>query len=707
MTTQELAPPSFHTLAEEFIRCYRENSAYSVEEFARKHPYAKQEILEEFPALILAEVLKGSEGQPASDVDNIPKQIGPYQLKRQLGRGGMGVVFAGRHVGLEKDVAIKMLPLQTLRSPSLLQRFHVEARASAAMDHPNIVPVYDHGIHDRLAYIVMRRVHGASLDMLVHRLADAQKPGAKPSDSKMALDWLFIADIGSQIASALQYAHEQGVIHRDIKPANMILDKSGKTWVTDFGLAKVLKSDLQLSMTGDVVGTPRYMAPEQLRGSCDARSDIYGLGLTLYEIATGTLAWSSVPGSDLLAQRCSLELPDIREINPEIPENLARIIMACCELAPEDRYQEAKEVSHMLNRFSHGDTVADRRRSRTRRRLMRKRTLAGLGSATLCVASLVGWGVAEMMAPENPYQDKESAMKLLDDDQMRSRFVQELPSLIGEFVTDDSEEVRDMVAGLATEAFGSIDTLPEGEQRNEIESDIRAVREAYKEGGLQSEIFVSKMTDLATKLNDNLAAFQCASRVITGSGLSEKQRKLGQALLQYFEVALQAQKLPEDQTQQLLAVIHEVSRRLEDEGQVEDSLVAQTIARLRSIYRIHMGKGGQSVASGAGSETQAEKTGKAEADVAEEATQEHTELSSSSSESQEVPREGVPEQLQGQLERATSGMSKTEVAEAAKEALGKLSRQQVRDLADKLQRDPKLQNEKAGQLLDAFRKLSK
>ncbi|HBE69784.1 MAG TPA: hypothetical protein DDW52_16690 [Planctomycetaceae bacterium] len=695
MTTQELAPPSFHTLAEEFIRCYRENSAYSVEEFAKKHPYAKQEILEEFPALILAEVLKGSEGQPAGGVGNLPNQIGPYQLKRQLGRGGMGVVFAGRHVGLEKDVAIKMLPLQTLRSPSLLQRFHVEARASAAMDHPNIVPVYDHGIHDRFAYIVMRRVHGASLDMLVHRLADSQKPGASPSESKMALDWLFIAKIGSQIASALQYAHEQGVIHRDIKPANMILDKSGKTWVTDFGLAKVLKSDLQLSMTGDVVGTPRYMAPEQLRGSCDARSDIYGLGLTLYEIATGTLAWSSVAGGDLLAQRCSLELPDIREVNPAVPEGLARIIMACCELAPEDRYQEAKEVSHMLNRFSHGDSVADRRHSRSRRRIMRKRTLAGIGAATLCVASLVGWGVAEMMAPENPYQDKESAYKLLHDEQVRSRFVKELPSLIGEFVTDDSEEVRDMVADLATEAFGGVEALPKGEQRDEIESEIRDVREAFKEGGLQSQKFVSKMTDLAVKLNENTGMFKQASQAISDSGLSEKHRKLGQALLQYFSVTLQAQKLPEDQTKQLLSAIQEISRRLEQDGQVEDMLVSRTIARLRSLYQVHMSKAGTI-------QNSPSLPGKANTETVSASSRNASDAKGQGSKQQRLAKPTLGQPGNG----AASRISKSEVTAAANEALGTLSRQQVRALADKLQEHPQLQSEKAGKLFDAIRKLS-
>ncbi len=577
--------PSFHTLAEMFLKLYRENSQITVEEFAEKHPHARDAILDEFPALMLAEVLKGTSTDPKKNgVDHVPTKLGQYQIKSLIGRGGMGIVYAARHLGLEKDVAIKMLPLANIRTPSILQRFHVEARASAAMDHPNIVPVYDHGLHDQYAYLVMKRIRGVSLDMLVDQLGGDSSAKGK---SALTLDWLFISGIGSQIASALKYAHEQGVIHRDIKPANMILDQAGKTWVTDFGLAKVRQSELHLSMTGDVVGTPRYMAPEQLRGTCDARSDIYGLGLTLYELASGQVAWSSLSGNQLLTERSSLELPEIREINPAIPDSLANIIMTACAMSPEDRYQSAGELSYVLNRFSHGDPVADRRRrpASERLRVYRKRSLAGAAAIVCCVASLTAWGVTKIYEPENPYQDRESALKILEDDEVRGRFVRELPGLLTQLITADDPRVRSVVAGVAGETIeNTIKSIPASpSERQMLLDELGQLEQPFLEGRVESEQFAQKLNEVTARVQLRFQRLQLAGAAVADSGLSSSERRQAIDSLQELARKIAEGKIDGQYLQEIEKSVFEVAERFRGEGQVQDELIRQAISRLGEL----------------------------------------------------------------------------------------------------------------------------
>lgn len=557
--------PTFQALAEQFIDRYRADSRLTVESFAEEYPHARDIILDEFPALMLAEILKGT-GSQVERTDRVPKEIGQYRMKSVIGRGGMGVVYAARHAGLEKDVAIKVLPLESGQSPAVLQRFHVEARASAAMDHPNIVPVYDHGIQGNLAYLVMRRIHGVSLERLVDNIAvsDASESNTArehvPEGSEITLDWGFISEIGSQIASALQYAHEQGVIHRDIKPANIILDSAGKTWVTDFGLAKVLQSNLHLSMTGDVVGTLRYMAPEQLRGVSDARSDIFGLGLTLYELATGQDVWSSLSKNEILANRSSLELQDVRELNPAVPEPLAMIIMTACAHAPEDRYQTAEEVAHALNRFSHGDPVANRRRSRTRADGFSRRTAAGIAAVVGCVLALAVWSVNQIREPENPYQDRESALHILEDEQVRGRFVRELPALLGSIVNDPDREVRTVVADLAADAIvESVNDLnASDEHKQQLYDELSKLETPYVEGGIANTRFIAKVNEVASVLENSFDYFKLTRQAIAQSSLPKSQRDQGEILLALLKQQVAKRELDAVQIADLEAILGSV-----------------------------------------------------------------------------------------------------------------------------------------------------
>jgi serine/threonine-protein kinase len=235
-------------------------------------------------------------------------------LERLLGRGGMGAVYLAHELALDRDVAIKVLPPEFAGAPELRERFRREARTAARLNHPNIVPLYTFGEVDGLMYFVMGYVAGESL---AGRL---KREGALAPDEAYSL----LADI----ADALSYAHRHGVVHRDIKPDNILIDgESGSPRLTDFGIAKAAASDAQLTMTGQMIGTPAYMSPEQALGSpeADARSDIYSLGVVAYEMVSGRLPFDAKTPMDSLMQRLKQEPRPLRAVAPDLPEDLVSL----------------------------------------------------------------------------------------------------------------------------------------------------------------------------------------------------------------------------------------------------------------------------------------------------------------------------------------------------------------------------------------------
>jgi serine/threonine protein kinase len=307
-----------------------------------------------------------------------PELLAGYRVLRQIGQGGMGVVYEAEHPRLSRKLAIKVLIGQKKHS-TVPERFRREAEAASRLNHPHIVSVFDFGEQNGVQYLAMAMIDGVSLDVMLDQYRAASRSGAETRSSAGLLtmvtaapaaanveavgeqsgseaihriigadaDFRQLARLGADIASALSHAHQNGTIHRDIKPGNLILDRTGKIWVTDFGLAKVLDDRSDLSRTGDVIGTPRFMAPEQLRGHCDERSDIYSLGITLYEMASGTRAWDSLTTAQLLKIRASADLPELEEQAPFVPRPLAEIIMKACSYRPEDRYQSAQEMQRL------------------------------------------------------------------------------------------------------------------------------------------------------------------------------------------------------------------------------------------------------------------------------------------------------------------------------------------------------------------------
>jgi serine/threonine protein kinase len=266
----------------------------------------------------------------------VGRQLGQYRIEAILGRGAMATVFRAYQPSLDRYVAIKVLPPSfAAENPTFIQRFQREAKAIARLYHPNILPVYDSGIDRDYSYIVMRLVEGArSLSQLI--------PASMRQEQ--------IIDLVSQVASALAYAHAQGVIHRDVKPSNVLFD-AGWALLSDFGLVKVHEVATQLTDAGKGIGTPAYMSPEQAQGGAvDHRTDIYALGVILYEMLTGTLPHNAPTALGIMLKRTTQPPVPPRTINPVISKSLEQVVLRSLAIHPADRYDSAEDFIAALKR---------------------------------------------------------------------------------------------------------------------------------------------------------------------------------------------------------------------------------------------------------------------------------------------------------------------------------------------------------------------
>jgi serine/threonine protein kinase/predicted Zn-dependent protease len=510
-------------LAELFGLCVDRHNAgepLDLEALRREHPDCAEELIERL-RVFQALDSKACDGAVA-DV------FGGYRIVRELGRGGMGVVYEAVETAMERRVALKVLPAGLRVDQRSVVRFRREARVIAKLRHPNIVAIYATGVEGGTPYIAMEFVEGETLDKVLARkrparaedsrslaskvltgisrafravtpaaetVADAPAvlPGAPlavPEDAlahaatpptpipsstaDMDLGYaLRMAKTFAQVALGLQHAHSQGIVHRDLKPSNLILDRDGQLRILDFGLAR-LEGQESLTHSTEIVGTPRYMSPEQARageGSVDARSDVWSLGATLYEVLTLAPAFAGKTAQETLSQILHRDPRPLRHFNPRLPRDLETIVLKCLRKDPAGRYGTAEALAQDLERFARGDPIEARPQSfgeRSARRLRQHRGKVVVGSALVLLlgVALVLWqrGAEEMRKRRlAEYDDR------VLDGVVKLQLAGALSEKAGDFVWEGE--------GYDTRLLG------EGLEESELRSDltaaaIRALREA-------------------------------------------------------------------------------------------------------------------------------------------------------------------------------------------------------------------------------------
>ncbi|MGL4419282.1 MAG: serine/threonine-protein kinase, partial [Gemmataceae bacterium] len=421
-------------IAEEFASRCRQGETPSIAEYLLKYPSLATELQDLLPAVAQMETLKVMrQKHPTVIVSEPLLQLPGYKVHREIGRGGMGIVYQATDEKLGRPVAIKVLPAIQRLNRERVARFLREAQAMARLQHSHIVPVYQIGEIDRVPYYVMQFIEGCSLHEV---LSGWKRPASAVPNTASTIcpnprQWRRLARWGQAAAAALHAAHRSGVLHRDVKPANLLLDRSGHLWVTDFGLAKLTNTET-LTATGEVMGTLQYMAPETLHGSSDARTDVYSLGMTLYQLLTQRLPFEETNPAMLLKQIETARPTPPRAIDPGIPRDLETIVLKAITREPAGRYPTAGALAEDLDAYLAGEPIHARRQTTLERAITGCRrnpsiTIFALATMTVLLAAAgFGW---VMYAKARVALNQEAALRLeaqqanqrLGDEQERTR----------------------------------------------------------------------------------------------------------------------------------------------------------------------------------------------------------------------------------------------------------------------------------------------
>ena len=371
-------------LVDRFIDRFNAGEWVDARAFAAEHPTHAEALLKLLPAAATMAGLRRSllrSGPMSAQFRLDSDAIGGYRIKSEIGRGGMGVVYEAVQIVTGRKVALKVLPISSAMDPRQIERFRIEGQAAAALDHPHIVPVFEIGCENGVHFYAMRFVDGRSLGSIVHE--------ARSGESTLIMSPREAAHLALQAAEALAHAHALGILHRDVKPANLLVEPGGHLWVADFGLAHFMNGG-DLTQTGDVVGTLRYLSPEQAKGrrQLDARTDVYSLGATLYELATLRPAFDGQDRHELLRQIASDEPIAPRRLDPNIPRDLETILATAMAKEQGDRYASATEIADDLRRFLDGRPILARRPdapTRAARWARRHRLAVGIATTVLAL----------------------------------------------------------------------------------------------------------------------------------------------------------------------------------------------------------------------------------------------------------------------------------------------------------------------------------
>jgi serine/threonine protein kinase len=301
--------------------------------------------------------------------------IGRYEIKSELGRGGMATVYRAFDSSFDREVAIKVLPREFLHNPQFIDRFQREIKTIAQLEHPAIVQVYDVGEHEGVPFFVMRFMPGGSLSDMI------KKGRFNPQDT---------ARIVERLASALSYAHRKGVIHRDLKPDNILFNEDGYPFISDFGIAKISEAHTNLTGSG-IIGTPAYMSPEQATGDAlDHRSDVYGLGVIVYQMLSGQQPYNADTPMGVAIKHVTDPVPDIRLVIPELSEEVGEVIKKVLAKNRDERYSSAIEFARALNQAVFGNPGNIQESTPTVRLIEKEQTAPSRNRLMMFIAAGVG-----------------------------------------------------------------------------------------------------------------------------------------------------------------------------------------------------------------------------------------------------------------------------------------------------------------------------
>jgi serine/threonine protein kinase len=469
--------------------------------------------------------------------------LGDFRIVREVGRGGMGVVYEAEQLSLGRRIALKVLPFALTLDPRQLQRFKNEARAAAQLHHQHIVPVYSVGCERGVHFYAMQYIEGRSLAEIIQGLRQVARPGKAPAAAARALAastgpfvehpeaapaaetaaepvgalataystnsaqfYRAAARLGVQAAEALEHAHEYGVVHRDVKPGNLLVDPHGKLWVTDFGLAQ-FSTDAGLTQSGDLLGTLRYMSPEQAGGQrvlLDHRTDVYSLGATLYELLTLRPPFDGADRQTLLHQILHDEPLPPRDVDKSVPPELETIVLKALAKAPAERYASAREFADDLSRFLDNRPILARRPRLPQRvgKWARRHPSVVIAGVVVCVltalVSLVSVGLIrrEQVKTQTYYEAEKQRAREAEE-----RFLLARDS-VAEIVRVCEEELADRP---------DLDNLRRQLLEDALVYYQKLIEQRHEDPSAQAELAITR--DRVQKILDDLAVLQGAGQL--------------------------------------------------------------------------------------------------------------------------------------------------------------------------------------------------